>query len=84
MLFNDNHGENMLERNLGNVERVIRLIFGLGLLFWAYNQVTMNAIDWFVVLVSVMLVLNGIFSRCFIWWMFGLNTYKPASEANCD
>ncbi|ARN74369.1 YgaP family membrane protein [Oceanicoccus sagamiensis] len=75
----------MLERNLGNIERVIRLVFGLGLLFWAYTQTTMNAIDWFVVIISVMLVLNGIFSRCFIWWILGLNTFKPATtEANCD
>ncbi len=74
----------MLERNLGNIERAIRLVFGIGFLIWAFTRPDMSPIDWFVVVVSVMLVLNGIFSRCFIWWMLGLNTYKPATDANCD
>lgn len=74
----------MFERNLGNIERLVRLLFGLGFLAWAVTRPYLNPIEWFVILVSLMLIVNGIFSRCFIWWMLGINTYKAASEADCD
>ena len=73
----------MFERNLGNIERAVRFLFGIGFAVWAFSQSYMNPIEWFVVAVSLMLMLNGIFSRCFIWWMLGLNTFKT-SEASCD
>ncbi|WP_101758279.1 DUF2892 domain-containing protein [Oceanicoccus sp. KOV_DT_Chl] len=73
----------MFERNLGNIERVIRLLFGIGFGFWAFSQPYMNPIEWFVIAISLMLILNGIFSRCFIWWALGLNTFKPVTP-NCD
>lgn len=73
----------MIERNLGNIERALRLFFGIGFAIWVFNQPHLNVIDWFVAAAALMLMLNGIFSRCFIWWMLGLNTYK-AVETNCQ
>jgi len=73
----------MIERNLGNIERAVRLLFGVGFAAWAFTRPFLNAIEWFVIVISLMLILNGIFSRCFIWWMLGRNTSK-ATEINCD
>lgn len=67
----------MIERNLGNVERALRLVFGLVLLGWASTREGMNAADWFVVLVAVALVLNGIFSRCYLWYLLDIDTRRP-------
>jgi hypothetical protein len=64
----------MIERNLGNIERLIRLLIGLAFAYWVFTQPYLNAIEWFVMAVSLMLILNGVFSRCFIWWMLGINT----------
>tara|TARA_B110000503_G_C7160496_1_gene419440 strand:- start:1687 stop:1908 length:222 start_codon:yes stop_codon:yes gene_type:complete len=72
----------MIARNLGNIERALRLLFGVGFAIWAFTQPFLNPIEWFVIVISLMLILNGIFSRCFIWWMLGLNTFKGA-ETNC-
>jgi hypothetical protein len=64
----------MIERNLGNVERVTRLVLGLAFAVWALVQPTMNGIEWFVVAVSLALILNGIFSRCYLWYVLDINT----------
>jgi len=72
----------VFERNLGNIERTIRFIFGIGLAVWAFSQPILNLIDWFVVAIALMLMLNGVFSRCYIWWILGLNTYKK--NESCD
>lgn len=69
----------MIERNLGNMERVIRLLFGLGFAAWAIVQPTLNGIEWFVTLVSLALILNGIFSRCYLWYLVDVNTLDRPS-----
>lgn len=64
----------MIERNLGNIERVVRLFLGLVFAGWAFMQPTMNGVEWFVVIVSLALILNGIFSRCYFWYLLDINT----------
>ena len=59
----------MIEKNLGNAERVIRLLAGLALLAWALSRPQLNGIEWFVMLTSSFLILNGIFSRCYLWYV---------------
>ena len=56
----------MIERNLGNIERVFRLLFGLAIGIWALLQPSMNGIESFVMFISVLLIMNGIFSRCYL------------------
>jgi hypothetical protein len=65
----------MIERNLGNVERVARLILAVGFAGWAFMQPYMNGIEWFVVVISLMLFMNGIFSRCYVWYLLDINTF---------
>lgn len=73
------------ERNLGNIERVGRLMMGLAFFAWAFNQPHMNGIEWFVIAVSGMLMLNGIFSRCYLWYVLDINTCEDEDcvEPNC-
>ena len=77
----------MFEKNLGNIERIIRALMGIGLIVWAFVfQASMSLVEWFAVVVAVMLVLNGIFSRCFIWYVLDVNTCKAtgADGEACD
>lgn len=76
----------MIERNLGNIERVFRLLAGLLLGAWAVTSTQMNGIEWFVMAISVLLIMNGIFSRCYLWYVLDIdstdqNRPKPASRA---
>lgn len=64
----------MIERNLGNAERITRLALGIAFAAWAFVQPTMNGIEWFVVAVSLALIFNGIFSRCYLWYLLDIDT----------
>lgn len=66
----------MIERNLGNVERIVRLIMGTLFGSWAISQYPLNGIEWFVTLIALFLILNGIFSRCYLWYILDINTAK--------
>ncbi len=72
----------MIERNLGNVERVVRLLFGVLFLAWALMQPALNGVEWFVVVISAFLIMNGIFSRCYLWYILDINTCADGDE-NC-
>jgi uncharacterized membrane protein len=66
--------KNMIERNLGNFERILRLLIGLAIGIWAVIQPSMNGIEWFVMVISMMLIMNGIFSRCYFWFFLDINS----------
>ncbi|MDA7687131.1 DUF2892 domain-containing protein [Pseudomonadales bacterium] len=71
----------MIETNIGNVERVLRLIIGVSLAGWFMLQPHLNGIEWFIFTVSTMLVLNGVFSRCYLWYVLDINTRKKKNTA---
>lgn len=73
----------MIEKNLGNVERLVRLAFGVLFLGWAFKQPALNGVEWFVIVISVALILNGIFSRCYLWFVLDLNSCPP-DEPDCS
>ncbi len=64
----------MIERNLGNIERVVRLFLGVAFAAWAFSQPALNVIEWFVTFVALALILNGIFSRCYVWYLLDIDT----------
>jgi hypothetical protein len=72
--FHFYRGKEMIERNLGNAERLLRLLAGVLLFTWAWRQDVMNGVDWFVVAVAIALILNGIFSRCYLWYLLDVST----------
>jgi hypothetical protein len=41
----------MIERNLGNIERVVRLLFGAAFACWALLQPAMNGVEWCIVVI---------------------------------
>tara|TARA_R110002124_G_scaffold48299_1_gene142803 strand:+ start:407 stop:640 length:234 start_codon:yes stop_codon:yes gene_type:complete len=71
----------MIERNLGNIERVTRFFLGVIFAAWALSQPAMNVIEWFITFVSLALILNGIFSRCYVWYLLDLDTNKSRDAA---
>ncbi len=72
----------MIERNIGNAERIARFFFGLLFGGWALMQPGMNSVaEWLVIIFAVSLMLNGIFSRCYLWYLLDINT--AAKGENC-
>lgn len=77
----------MIERNLGNVDRIVRLLFGLAFAVWVVSRPDINGIDLFVTSISVALILNGVFSRCYFWYLLDINTATSAdshSATDCE
>ena len=68
----------MIEQNLGNLERVIRLILGVTLVGLAIMAPALSLTEIFVGFIGLTLILNGIFSRCYVWYIFNLNTADNA------
>ena len=68
----------MIERNLGNVERLLRLLAGILFGAWALRQPALNGIEWFVIVISIALMLNGVFSRCYLWYLLEINSCADA------
>jgi hypothetical protein len=71
----------MIERNIGNVERIVRLFFGVVFAAVVLMQPSINTfVEWFVIIVAVSLMLNGIFSRCYLWYILDVNTREKADS----
>lgn len=70
----------MIEKNIGNIERVLRILAGLALGSWFLVQPHLNGIEWFIFAVSIMLILNGVFSRCYLWFVLDVNTTRRNGE----
>jgi hypothetical protein len=64
----------MIEKNLGNLERIVRLAMGVCFAIWTIAQPTMNGIEWLVMIVSMALILNGVFSRCYLWFILDIDS----------
>lgn len=64
----------MIEKNLGNIERLVRLAMGILFALWTIAQPYMTMTDWFVGTVALLLILNGVFSRCYLWYVLELDT----------
>ncbi|MEM6583284.1 MAG: DUF2892 domain-containing protein, partial [Pseudomonadota bacterium] len=62
----------MIKRNLGNTERAARFVVGVVLLVWAWREPELSALEWGVVIAASALVLNGVFSRCYLWYVLDL------------
>ena len=74
----------MIERNLGNIERLLRLAAGLLLAIWAVTSTHMSAVEWLVLLLSLFLILNGVFSRCYLWYVLDINSCDQNTDERCS
>ena len=64
----------MIEKNLGNIERILRLVAGILFAGWSLAQPSLNVIEWFVAIIALFLVLNGVFGRCYLWYVLDINS----------
>ena len=75
----------MIERNLGNIERIVRLLLGITFLAWSVTRPSLNGVDWFVMVIATALILNGIFSRCYLWYVLDIDsTDQNSGKQACN
>lgn len=69
-----------MTRNLGNGERVIRIVIGVILLIWGY---TAGAPIWgatIAYVVGAATLMTGIVGFCMVWKALGINTCQPRTS----
>ncbi|MES9971614.1 MAG: DUF2892 domain-containing protein [Candidatus Thiodiazotropha sp.] len=64
-----------MTKNVGGIERIIRIIAGLAILAWGF--LLSDPINWWGAIGAVPLV-TGLVSFCPMWTLFGINTNKSA------
>ena len=70
----------MIKRNLGNAERIIRLLVGIGLFAWILSRPGVNGMEIFIGVIATALVLNGVFCRCYLWYVLDIDTAEDDAD----
>ncbi|MEQ8517174.1 MAG: DUF2892 domain-containing protein [Chromatocurvus sp.] len=70
----------MIDRNLGNTERVLRLIGAIILAAWAASRSSHDILTPLALLAALALTLNFLFSRCYLWSLLGFSTCDDAEK----
>lgn len=61
------------EKNVGSLDRVVRIVLGLALLF-AGARYLAGLLSYVVMLVGIALVLTGLLGTCTLYSLLGINT----------
>lgn len=73
----------MIQRNIGNAERVVRLLLAVLLFGWVINGAAVGAPQVTALIAAFALLWNSIFARCYLWKWVGISTC-PERGGNCD
>ena len=69
----------MFTRNEGTVDRGIRLVVGLALLWGAWNVAALQAgaLHWVAIVVGALMLITGLTGMCLLYNLLGINTGAP-------
>jgi len=69
-----------MQQNLGLFDRVVRLLLGLLMVTVIVSRNSYGWVELAVLLCAVMLILNGLLARCYLWKWLGINTRRNSFE----
>ena len=64
----------MIDKNLGALERVVRLTVAAFLALWIISRPDIGMLECIAGIAALFLVLNAIFGRCYLWSWLGLSS----------
>ncbi len=64
------------EKNVGGLDRAVRLVIGVGLLYVFFQNYVTGWMNYVVLLISLVGLYTGIMSHCTIYTLFGFKTNK--------
>lgn len=62
-----------MEQNVGQTDRIIRAIIGVGLIILAFASFV-GWVKWVAIIIGLVLLVTAAVSRCPIWRVFGIKT----------
>ncbi len=69
-----------MKKNVGSVDKVIRLIIAIVAVYIAYNGMVASPWDYVLYAVGAIMVLTALSGRCPIFSIFGLNSCKVEEQ----
>lgn len=70
----------MINRNLGTIERLIRLAGAVLLSGWLLARGSHDILSVVAGVAALALFANALFSRCYLWALLGINSCDPEDE----
>lgn len=70
----------MINRNLGTLERTLRLVIAVLLTGWLLARDGHDILSVVAGIAALALFANAIFSRCYLWALLGINSCDPNDE----
>lgn len=70
----------MIDRNLGTLERMLRLGVAVLLTGWLLARGSHDILSILAGIAALALFANAIFSRCYLWALLGINSCNPEDE----
>jgi hypothetical protein len=67
-----------MQRNIGKIERILRLCLGLVICTSVVLQGSINLADTLLMVVGSFLILNGLTARCYLWRWLGISSSSRA------
>jgi len=70
----------MIERNIGQTERIIRFVLGVLLVGWVLTGNGFGILQGIALVAAFALFWNSIFARCYLWSWLRINSCDPSVE----
>ncbi|MHA7815522.1 MAG: YgaP family membrane protein [Pseudohaliea sp.] len=70
----------MINRNLGTLERTLRLVGAVVLAGWVLSRDSHGPLSALAGIAALALFANAIFSRCYLWALLGISSCDPDDE----
>jgi hypothetical protein len=70
----------MIERNIGQTERIVRFVLGAVLVGWVLTGQEFGVAQGVALAAAFALFWNSIFARCYLWKWLRINSCDPAIE----
>lgn len=71
-----NRKEVNMEKTVGNLDRIIRIIIGIILIFISFFFSIGTVLKVILIIIGIILILTGITRICMLYSILGINTYK--------
>ena len=69
----------MIDRNIGKIERLVRLVLAIALIGWVVGGASFGIPQAAALVAAFALLWNSIFGRCYLWKWLGFNSCDAAT-----
>lgn len=68
-----------MEKNVGNTDKIIRLIVGIALVAFGFLGLGASAFGWFLILIGAVLIATGAANFCPLFKLLGFNSVESST-----